>query len=90
MGLLRGFGLRPKQRPRGDLELFFDENVMLGEGASSTPLVLHQRYKAWRKSGMPALDTRTFDARFEKVCPKSVQRTKAAGRIRYIGICLIE
>jgi hypothetical protein len=38
MGLLSGLGRKAKQKPKGDLELFFDENLALCEGASVTPL----------------------------------------------------
>ncbi|MEM7620954.1 MAG: hypothetical protein AAF228_10935 [Pseudomonadota bacterium] len=74
--------------PKSDLERYYADHVAKSEGSSVTANSLYENYCKWcRKYHREAMSLPVFGRQFSEL---GIQKAKIGGRIRYIGISLVE
>lgn len=74
--------------PKSDLERYHADHVAKSEGSSVTANALYENYCKWcRKYKRETMSLPVFGRQFSEL---GIQKAKIGGRIRYIGISLVE
>lgn len=80
--------IRTLMLPKSDLERYHADHVAKSEGSSVTANALYENYCKWcKKYGREAMSLPVFGRQFSEL---GIQKAKIGGRIRYIGITLID
>lgn len=78
----------PLALPRSDIETFFRERVRIEDGSSVTAMLLADEYRRWcDATGRQAMTAPSFN---RQVADLGIQKSKIAGKLRYIGIAMAD